>query len=74
MLFITNHSYNVDLDDQKAKVDRLVTFADAPLQESGAQYYNLNGIKVSAPKAGDIMIRRSVSGNGKANVEKVLIK
>ena len=69
-----NHSYNVDLDDQKAKVDRLVTFADAPLQESGAQYYNLNGIKVSAPKAGDIMIRRSVSGNGKANVEKVLIK
>ena len=59
---------------QEAKVTELITFADAPAAKAGVEYFNLGGAPIDAPKAGDIVIRRTVLSNGTAVVEKVLVK
>jgi hypothetical protein len=59
---------------QEAKVADLLTFVDAPAAEAGVQYFNLGGAPIAAPKAGDIVIKRTVLSNGNAIVEKILVK
>ena len=59
---------------QEAKVNGLITFADAPAAKVGVEYFNLGGAPIDAPKAGDIVIKRTVLSNGTAVVEKILVK
>ena len=58
---------------QQKKLGEIITIVDAPVQSAGVQYFNLSGMQIAAPKAGEIVIRRTVR-DGKAVVEKVLIK
>lgn len=59
---------------QETKVNELLTIVDArKAVMEGVEYYNLGGIRLDAPKAGEILIRKSVK-DGKVVVDKVLIK
>jgi hypothetical protein len=70
-----NHDYSADYNAQKQKVDALILFADAPVaDEIGVQYFSLGGIQIDAPKAGEIVIKRSILSNGESVSEVELIK
>lgn len=58
---------------QQSKLTEAITLVDAPVQEVGVEYYTLGGIKINAPKSGEILIRKTSRG-GKIIVDKVLIK
>ena len=66
--------YAAAVAKHETKFNEMVTIVDSPVQKAGVEYYNLSGMKINAPKAGEIVIRRTVLGNGKAVVEKVLVK
>ena len=51
---------NISLDQLKA-------------QAKNVEFFNLGGMKVDSPKAGDILIRKSTVG-GKVVVDKVMLK
>ena len=78
VLYLRGQQQGVDyaalVTAQEAKVADLLTFADAPAAEESVQYFNLGGAPIAAPKAGDIVIKRTVLSNGTAVVEKVLVK
>jgi len=70
-----NHDYSADYNAQKQKVDALILFADAPVaDEIGVQYFSLGGIQIDAPKAGEIVIKRSILSNGESVSEIEMIK
>lgn len=58
---------------QQSKLNDLITFVGAPTMKESVEFYNLSGMKINAPKAGEIVIRKTTS-NGKVVVDKVLIK
>jgi hypothetical protein len=63
------------LDNAKSELDNLVTIVDkAKVAKAGVEYYTISGIKLDAPKAGQILIRKTTNANGKVVVDKVLIK
>ena len=63
------------LDNAKSELDNLVTIVDkAKAAVAGVEYYTISGIKLDAPKAGEILIRKTTQSNGKVVVDKVLIK
>ena len=63
------------LDNAKSELDNLVTIVDkAKAAAAGVEYYTISGIKLDAPKAGQILIRKTTKANGKVVVDKVLIK
>jgi hypothetical protein len=56
------------------KIDALLTIVDAKKAVAAdVEYYTLGGIKLLAPKSGEILIRKTTV-NGKVVVDKVLIK
>lgn len=63
------------LDNAKSELDNLVTIVDkAKAAVAGVEYYTISGIKLDAPKAGEILIRKTTQSNGMVVVDKVLIK
>ena len=66
-------NYASIVETQQAALDKLVTVVAPATANSSVQYYNLSGMQISAPKAGEIVIRKTVQG-GKVVVDKVLIK
>ena len=59
---------------QQTKLNEAITLVDAPAQAKAyVEYYTLGGIKINAPKSGEILIRKTSRG-GKIIVDKVLIK
>ena len=63
------------LDNAKSELDNLVTIVDkAKAVAAGVEYYTISGIKLNAPKTGEILIRKTTKSNGKVVVDKVLIK
>lgn len=65
--------YEAALEAQEAKME-LLTIVDArQANKAGVEYYTIGGIKLDAPKAGQILIRKTTQ-NGKVVVDKVLIK
>ena len=62
---------------QEAKLADLITFV-APVavaaEPVAVQYYNLNGVRVLAPEAGKVVIKRTILSNGKSVSEKILVK
>ena len=72
----TSVDYAALVTTQEAKLAGLITFA-APVAEAepiAVQYYNLNGVRVLAPEAGKVVIKRTILSNGKSVAEKILVK
>ena len=72
----TNPDVNYDdlYNAQETKLDGLLTVVDAnKAVKEGVEYYTVGGMKLDAPKSGQILIRRTTQ-NGKVVVDKVLIK
>ena len=65
--------YAAAVAKHESKFNELVTIVDAPVLKAGVEYFNLSGMKIDAPKAGEIVIRKTTE-NGKVVVNKVLIK
>jgi len=65
--------YAAAVTKHQNKLNELITIVDAPVLKAGVEYFNLSGMKVDAPKAGEILIRKTTE-NGKVVVNKVLIK
>ena len=67
--------YNELYDAQEEKLDGLLTVVDArQASQAGVEYYTVGGIRLDAPKAGQILIRKTTQANGKVVMDKVLIK
>lgn len=70
-----NNYYATLLDNAQKELDNLVTIVDkAKAVAAGVEYFTISGIKLDAPKAGEILIRKTTNGNGKVVVDKVIIK
>lgn len=52
----------------------MITFTDAPVQQASVEFFNLSGIQIDAPKAGEIVKKRTILNDGNAVVEKVLAR
>ena len=60
---------------EKSNLAKLISVVDlAPAKAAKVEYYNLDGVKMAAPKAGGISIRVTTMPNGKRVVEKILVK
>ena len=56
------------------KIAANATFVNAPVAAGArVEYYTVSGMKVAAPKAGEIVIRKTTK-NGKVVVDKILVK
>lgn len=63
------------LTNAKNELDNILTIVDrANAGAAGVEYYTISGIKLDAPKAGEILIRKTTNSNGKVVVDKVIIK
>ena len=67
-------NYTAAAAAEKAKIAGLLTIVN-PAQAVAAdvEYFTLSGVQVAAPKAGQILIRKTTA-NGKVTVDKVLLK
>jgi len=70
---------DIDYDElynaQEEKLDGLLTVVDArQAVKAGVEYYTVGGIQLDAPKAGQILIRKTTQDGGKVVMDKVLIK
>ena len=58
----------------KTKLDSRATFVNAPVAAGArVEYYTVGGMKIDAPKAGEVIIRKTTK-NGKVVVDKILVK
>ena len=68
------YDYEAAAAAEKNVLSSLITVVDpAQIKAAKVEYYNLDGIKMSAPKAG-ISVRVTTLPNGKRIVEKILVK
>jgi hypothetical protein len=73
-LSISADDYEELIDAETTKLSALFTIVDAAsAQAKNVEFFNLGGMKVDSPKAGDILIRKSTVG-GKVVVDKVMLK
>lgn len=69
-----NFNYSAAVAGQQAKMTELLTIVSpAKAVAADVEYYTLGGVQVAAPKAGQILIRKT-NANGKVVVDKVLLK
>ena len=77
LLFLeaADYNYAAAAAGEKANLAKLISVVDlAPAKAAKVEYYNLDGVKIAAPKAGGISIRVTTMPNGKRVVEKILVK
>jgi hypothetical protein len=66
--------YDAAATAEKGNLAKLISVVDlTPVKAAKVEYYNLDGVKIDAPKAG-ISIRVSTLPNGNRIVEKILVK
>ena len=69
-----DYEYDEAIAAEQGKLSSLLTVVDAAkAQAANVEFYTLGGMKVAAPKAGEILIRKTTVG-GKVQVDKVLLK
>ena len=72
---VEDFDYEGAITALEQKLDELMTIVDArKAVQAGVEYYTVGGIKLDAPKAGQILIRKTTQSNGKVVMDKVLIK
>ena len=70
----TKVNYTELIADQQLKLNEAITIVDAPKAVAdNVEYFTLSGIKLAAPRSGEILIRKTTRG-GKVIVDKVLIR
>lgn len=69
-----NYDYASAINAQEAKLEDLITFADASASEVKVQYYNLAGVEIDSFKQGEILIRKTTLSDGSVVVDKILVK
>ena len=63
------------VDAAKAEITEALTIVKAAKAIApNVEYFTLSGMKLAAPKQGEILIRKTVQANGAIKVDKVLIK
>jgi len=72
---VDGFDYAGAIDDLETELAGLLTVVDArQAVKAGVEYFTIGGIKLDAPKAGQILIRKTTQSNGKVVMDKVLIK
>jgi len=72
---VDGFDYGAAIDALESQLDELMTVVDARhAVKAGVEYFTIGGIKLDAPKAGQILIRKTTQSNGKVVMDKVLIK
>ena len=67
--------YGAAITAEQAKLTELLTIVNsAKAVAANVEYFTLGGVQVSAPKAGQILIRKTTNANGKVVTDKVLLK
>lgn len=67
--------YGAAVAEEEAKLTQLLTIVNsAKAVAANVEYFTLGGVQVSAPKAGQILIRKTTNANGKVVTDKVLLK
>ena len=69
-----NYDYAAAIQTQEAKLEDLITFADASASEVSVQYYNLAGVEIDSFRQGEIIIRKTTLSDGSVVVDKILVK
>jgi len=69
-----SYNYTQAVTDAKSAYDQIKTFVGDVKSVDNVSYYGLNGVQMNAPKAGQIMIRKTTLENGRTTLEKVLVK
>ena len=69
-----NYDYAAAVQAQEAKLEDLITFADASASEVSVQYYNLAGVEIDSFKQGEIIICKTTLSDGSVVVDKILVK
>jgi hypothetical protein len=70
-----DYDYEEAIDALEDELNELMTVVDArQAVKEGVEYFTVGGIKLDAPKAGQILIRKTTQSNGKVVMDKVLIK
>ena len=60
---------------EQANLTQLLTIVNsAKAVAANVEYFTLGGVQVAAPKAGQILIRKTTNANGKVVTDKVLLK
>ncbi|MBO4723878.1 MAG: hypothetical protein J5596_00970 [Bacteroidaceae bacterium] len=75
--FIPREGVNYDalVDAAKAEITEALTVVKAiDAVAENVEYYTLSGMKLAAPKQGEILIRKTTQANGKIKVDKVIIR
>jgi len=69
------YDYAGAITAEQAKLTELLTIVNsAKAVAANVEYFTLGGVQVSAPKAGQILIRKTTNANGKVVTDKVLLK
>lgn len=67
--------YGAAVAEEEAKLTQLLTIVNsAKAVAANVEYFTLGGVQVAAPKAGQILIRKTTNANGKVVTDKVLLK
>lgn len=67
--------YGAAVAEEEAKLTELLTIVNsAKAVAANVEYFTLGGVQVAAPKAGQILIRKTTNANGKVVTDKVLLK
>ena len=67
--------YGDAITAEQAKLTELLTIVNsAKAVAANVEYFTLGGVQVAAPKAGQILIRKTTNANGKVVTDKVLLK
>ena len=67
--------YGDAITAEQAKLTQLLTIVNsAKAVAANVEYFTLGGVQVAAPKAGQILIRKTTNANGKVVTDKVLLK
>ena len=70
----TNAGYAAYVAAEEGKLNELITFVDPFSADSKVEYIGLDGVKMNAPKAGQVSIKVTRKADGARVIEKVLVK
>ena len=68
------YDYAADLAAEEQKLSEMITFVDAFGADAAVEYIGLDGVKMNAPKAGQVSIKVTRKADGARVIEKVLVK
>ena len=71
---VDGFDYEAAIAAEEQKLSEMITFVDPFSADSKVEYIGLDGVKMNAPKAGQVSIKVTRKANGASVIEKVLVK